>query len=340
MERSEKVSTRSTSTLHTVSFVIPHKGRETMLIQTLASIAAQDQTGFAVDVIVVTKNITPLTIPDELQEKLTLSILQAPDTVTISAQRNRGVALSKATYLAFIDADIQLSNNWLQILFSALHKNNRVLVSAHQQAPINALVLEHIRTSLSNVELDTNVTFLPGRNLFLRRSHCDMVGGFPEHLATCEDYYFTQSLSEIGPCFYSSDTAYIHLGEDKILHEMYRKEIWRGQSNIASLKGRKLPLRELPSFIIPLYLVITFSIASVCLLSFAITTLTLPLIIGCSALIGFIIPFLAYCIRLIRLVPQCVSWWDVVKFYSVYFPARAIGTIRGSFYSISTDSHA
>ena len=340
MERSENISSRSADTLHTVSFVIPHKGRETMLIQTLESIAALDQTGFAVDVIIVTKNITPLTIAAELQKQLTLRVLQAPDTVTISAQRNLGVAESNATYLAFIDADIQLAKNWLKILFNTLNKDDRVLVSAHQQAPTDAFILEHIRTSLSNVELDTNVTFLPGRNLFLRRIHCDMVGGFPEHLATCEDYYFSQSLSQIGPCFYSSSTSYIHLGEDKILHEMYRKEIWRGQSNIASLKGRKIPLREVPSFIIPLYLVITFCLALVCLISAAITPNTLLLLLGCSALIGFVIPFWAYCIRLIRLVPQCVSWWDVVKFYSVYFPARAIGTIRGSFNSITTDSHA
>jgi len=340
MECSETLSTQSTDALHTVSFVIPHKGRETMLIATLESIAALEQTGFAVDVIIVTKNTAPLTIPDDLQAQLTLNILQSPDTVTISAQRNQGVASSQATYLAFIDADIELASNWLQILFSDLHKDNRVLVSAHQQAPSNAFILEHIRTSLSNVELDTNVTFLPGRNLFLRRSHCDMVGGFPEHLATCEDYYFSQSLSQIGPCFYTSSTAYIHLGEDKILHEMYRKEIWRGQSNIASLKGRKVPLREVPSFVIPLYLVVTFSLAVLCLISAVLTSLTLPLILGCCALVGFLIPFWAYCVRLIRLVPQCVSWWDVVKFYSVYFPARAIGTIRGSFYSITTDSHA
>lgn len=340
MECSEDIAQRSATPLHTVSFVIPHKGRTTMLVQTLESIAALDQSNFAIDVIVVTKNTAPLPIPLALQDILVMSIVQAPDSVTISAQRNMGVALSQAAYLGFIDADIELASDWLQIMFRCLHADNRVLVSAHQQAKSSAMVLEHIRTTLSNVELDTNVTFLPGRNLFLLRRNYDRVGGFPEHLATCEDYYFTQSLSQIGHCFYTSSTAYVHIGEDKILNEMYHKEIWRGQSNIASLKGRKIPFREIPSFIIPLYLVLTLSLSTMCLLLSVFTSKTLPLVIACGAFIGFIIPFGIYCLRLIRLVPECVSWWDVIKFYGVYFPARAVGTIRGSFNSITTDSHA
>lgn len=340
MDSLSTLSNSTTTEQSTVSFVIPHKGRQVMLIDTLKSIALLNANDFIIDVIVVTKNTNTLDIPHDIINNITLHILHAPDNVTISTQRNMGVAHSNAQYLAFIDADIELEPNWLTVLFNILHEQNKILVSAHQRAPSDAKVLEHIRTSLSNVEMDTNLTFLPGRNLFLRREDFDKVGGFPEHLSTCEDYYFTQRLSEFGACFYSSKTSYIHLGEDKILHEMYQKEIWRGQSNIASIRGRKIPIREYPSFVIPVFLTTTLIIALGSWGMVLGSQSPIWYFMSLMATIGFSIPFFAYCLRLLRIVPKHISIIDVMSFYAVYFPARAIGTIRGAFHSITTDSHA
>lgn len=323
-----------------VSFVIPHKGRETLLIDTLDSIAQLAITGFNIDVIIVTKNIEPLRALALIPPHLSVQVINASDDVSISTQRNMGVAQVNSTYLAFIDADIQLAPDWLSVVHDCLHKRGAVLVSAHQQAPEDALMLEHIRTSLANAEIDTDVTFLPGRNLFLRTEHFGLVGGFPEHLTTCEDYYFTHAMSQLGVCFYTSSTSYIHLGEDKLLHEMYNKEIWRGQSNIASLQGRKIPLREFPSFIIPPFLLLMACTMLITGVGAWIVNSEILLAIALCAFIGFLLPFGAYCIRLYAMVPKTVSLWDVIQFYAVYFPARAIGTIKGSIHSITTDSHA
>jgi len=244
-----------------VSFIIPHKGREEFLIQTIDSILAQNYDAEQFEIIILTQNKLLDGLSHIDSSKFSIKIFFQPEDKTISALRNYGVTQAKGKYLAFLDADVQLSSNWLSCMLSTINeKPNRKLVSASQINSKNAPPLEKIRTALSNAELDCNVNFLPGRNLFLTKETFDLVGGFPEHLITCEDYYFTDQVHQLGELYYTSSATYVHLGEDKKYNEMYKKEIWRGQSNLQSIKGRSIPLRELPSFIIPPTLLILFII--------------------------------------------------------------------------------
>ena len=206
------------------------------------------------------------------------------------------------------------------------------IAAAMQINSEHATPLERIRTALSNAELDTTVSFLPGRNLFLLKDTFARVNGFPEHLLTCEDYYFTGQVSEHGGLYYTSETHYVHLGEDKAFGPMFKKEIWRGQSNIASTSGRPIPLRELPSFIVPFAVTLGLIILLLSLLysrtNFAII---FSLIAGA--------PLLAYTLRLKKLVGNDVSFFNCLRFYLVYFPARAIGTLLGARGAVTTNTH-
>lgn len=313
-----------------ITFIIPHKGREEFLSQTVASILSQnfDQTQFEILIITQNKSLENM----ELFERSNIGVHFQPENKTISALRNYGVTQAEGQYLAFLDADVQLSTNWLNCMISTLNENpDRVLTSAAQQNSLNAPPLERIRTALSNAELDCNVNFLPGRNLFLKRSTFEQVNGFPEHLITCEDYYFTDQVHQLGKLYYTSQATYVHLGEDKHYNEMYKKEIWRGQSNLQSIQGRNIPLREIPSFIIPPALLILFC---TCLLA-AIFNNTF---IAVGSLVLLLLPIIAYSLRLNKLTKNEVNFWYVLKFYLVYFPARAVGTMGGLFKSF-THSH-
>lgn len=310
-----------------VAFIIPHMGREELLIQTLESILALDPTDHAVEVHVATKNET-LNLPDHLAG-LDLHIHHRPVSETISHQRNFGARQSQAEYLAFLDADIALSKNWLVEMLTLLDKApQRVLVSAKQICQPDAKPLEKIRTALSNGSIDCSVRFLPGRNLLLRRDSFEQVGGFPEHLVTCEDYFFTDQMFALGELYYSSNAEYEHLGEDKDYAEMYKKEIWRGQSNLQSIKGRKIPLEELPSFLVPIWILL-FALSS--LASVAVLSLVGFLV----SFVLMLIPILLYSWRLYRLARPAVAFSDVLRFYFYYFPARIVGTFRGLFSKIS-----
>lgn len=311
-----------------ISFIIPHKGRFDMLIQTIESVNQQDFDLSSVEIIVVSQ--TPSIVDMQLaQLNVALNIHVRPAAETISALRNFGVEQSKGQYLAFLDADIYLSTNWIESMLAELRKdNNRIITSAIQICDESAPPLEKIRTHLSNAEVDVDVNFLPGRNLFMTKGEFHNIGGFPEHLVTCEDYFFTDKAANLGSLFYTSAANYIHLGEDKQLVAMFKKEIWRGQSNLQSLQGRRIPLREWPSIIVPP--AIFFCLLFACLLFIG----------GLNSLAGLFIifaalPITAYTFRLWRIAKSDVSFSSILLFYLYYFPARAYGTFIGVFKTIT-----
>ncbi|NQY86746.1 MAG: glycosyltransferase family 2 protein [Colwellia sp.] len=312
-----------------ITFIIPHKGREEFLTQTVASILSQQYDKTQFEILIVTQNKKLENIDYFQQASVAINVHFQPENQTISALRNYGVTQAKGQYLAFLDADVELSSNWLSCMLTTIQeKSARMLVSAAQVNGPNAPPLEKIRTALSNAELDCNVNFLPGRNLFLSKETFEQVNGFPEHLITCEDYYFTDQVHQLGELYYTSQANYIHLGEDKQYNEMYKKEIWRGQSNLQSIKGRNIPLREIPSFVIPLALFVLFT---TCLLALLLNNTLLAI----GSFILLLLPITAYSFRLHKLTKNDVSFSNVFKFYLIYFPARAIGTLGGLFKSFS-----
>lgn len=316
-----------------ISFIIPHKGRENMLIDTLRSIQHQTICASDVEVIIVSQNATISDALTQLQCEMNLMIIFNQEQNTISHSRNVGAANAKGTYFAFLDADVYLATNWADVMLHALTtKKNTLLTSAMQVNSQQAPPLERIRTALSNAELDTNVSFLPGRNLFLHKDTFYEVGGFPEHLLTCEDYYFTDKVNKLGNLYYTSNTQYIHLGEDKAFVPMFKKEIWRGQSNLASLEGRHIPLREWPSFVVPFAVCGAFFVSLCCLVLSQFSLALLSLIVCC-------LPLMVYTLRLKRLTGSDVSILYCLWFYIVYFPARAMGTLLGVGGAVSTSSH-
>jgi glycosyltransferase involved in cell wall biosynthesis len=312
-----------------VTFIIPHKGRFEMLIQTIESISAQTWALEQLEVLVVSQ--TPQIAEQVLcnEAKLTVKVFIRPESETISALRNYGFSQSNSPFLAFLDADIWLSENWVRQMHQHLCAHpGRIIVSATQICDYNAPTLEKIRTSLSNAEIDTNVAFLPGRNLFMRHDVFNQIGGFPEHLITCEDYYFTDQAAKLGELYYTSSATYVHLGEDKAYKPMFDKEIWRGQSNLQSIAGRKIPFREWPSFLVPPGVTIAFLLALILLLA--------GLYEGGLLLLALsLIPLFLYSFRLYKLANSKIAFISIFKFYAVYFPARAIGTLTGLFNSIT-----
>jgi hypothetical protein len=307
-----------------VSFIIPHKGREELLQATLASIAAQDSS-VPFDVTVVTQNERLLPATHSFSESMNLQVIHGDAALTISALRNLGARQTDGDHLAFLDADIELAPNWLSALLAELDCDPaRVLVSAVQRCSAAGSALERIRTTLSNAAIDSAVAFLPGRNLLLSRSVFDRVGGFPEHLRTCEDYWFTDQVARHGQLWYSSATSYIHLGEDQHLAELFSKEVWRGQSNLASLAGRRVSSGEWPSFFVPPWITLFAGLGMLLALTGR----------GAEALFCLLLaapPFAAYVTRLYLLGSGSLSPASIVAFYVVYFPARAWGSLIGVF---------
>jgi len=307
-----------------VSFIIPHKGRLEMLKDTIVSILKLNYDQTQIEIIVVSQNES-LAVDELINSNITtqVKVILADDRGTISKSRNIGSAQANGEYLAFLDADIDLSVNWLTVMLDEIIQvPNRKIVSAYQICSDDAPQLEKLRTELSNTKVDVNVNFLPGRNLFLHRDTFKAVGGFPEHLITCEDYYFTDKVADLGDLFYTSKASYVHLGEDKEWDQLFHKEIWRGQSNLKSLSGRTIPLREYPSLLTPLWF---FFFTIVMCISLFFGNLSSAMFY----LLFIVLPVLLYSQRLNKMANGRIKFRIIVKFYLIYFSARAIGTVVG-----------
>ena len=308
-----------------VSFILPHKGRENLLKETLASIAAQDFDLNRVQVVIVTQNEQLSSDALSVISGIASKIIYRPPNETISTLRNAGVESSGGEYLAFLDSDISLKSNWISAMMEELTRiPNCVTTSAVQVCGEQAPPLEIIRTGLSNAVIDSEVKFLPGRNLFLRRGTFEQVGGFPEHLVTCEDYYFTDKVSNLGKLYYTSKSEYVHLGEDKEYGQMFKKEIWRGQSNLQSIKGRKIPFSEIPSFLVPIWI-------GLCCLAAVVCLLLLNFLMFVFFIVLALLPVFLYSLRLSGLMRGKLGFYPIIKFYLLYFPARVLGTFVGLF---------
>ena len=81
-----------------ISFIIPHKGRENYLIETLDSIANQDFNIELVEIIIVTQSDRLLKAVHSLSKRISLSIYSKPSENTISSLRNYGVTQSTGEY--------------------------------------------------------------------------------------------------------------------------------------------------------------------------------------------------------------------------------------------------
>jgi glycosyltransferase involved in cell wall biosynthesis len=300
-----------------IDFIIPHMGRTELLKATVESIQNQAAKDLLGRIYIVTKNSEPLLLP--AHENLT--IIYADQNLTISHQRNIGVAQSSTEMIAFLDADIELDENWLTVCHKLLTTHPQYsTVSAMQRCKDESNSVELLRTTLSNTATDQTVSFLPGRNLLTYRKYHDAIGGFPTHLKTCEDYYYTDKIQAYGKLFYTAETHYFHLGEDVSLTQTFQKEIWRSESNLYSIKGRTIPLREWPSILLPFWMLIS-SLILLAGLQFPIA-----FIVGAVALC---IPVSAYALRLSQYKPTRLSNRFCFIFYTVYFAARTIGTLKG-----------
>ena len=309
-----------------VSFVIPCGNRYQLLLETLDSIAALDYASEDIEVLVAAqaddKAVAAMKFSETTAPLPKLTVMQVDPTGTISRSRNIGADATSGDYLAFIDADVALSKNWLNEMLATLERGPHILAAAAQRCDNNAPVTERVRTAIVRITKDSLVGSTTGQNLLVRRADFERVGGFPEQLITCEDVYFTQALSQHGTLMLTSDADFKHLGEDMTFTQLFKKEIWRGSSNLAALEGRKIPLREYPSYIVPF-----FQLLLACV--FVVSLLTAKwLLVGAAVLLSLAFP-LAYSYRVLTRSDTAVSMFDALRFYYVYFLARAIGMLKG-----------
>ncbi|MBV6287011.1 glycosyltransferase family 2 protein [Pseudomonas aegrilactucae] len=184
----------------------------------------------------------------QIARNLGAQVLSLPG-LTIGALRNRGAQACSGDWLAFLDADIEVPEQWLGLLLE-LHSQGQGDVFAldcdtPRQAPWFARAWQR-RTLRAGRPALHSMAWLPTPNLFMQRRWFEQVGGFDETLRTGEDKDFSLRVRQAGARLLALRAPVVlHWGFEGSWREWLGKELWRQGSNLQLLRSNGVSLRLL-----------------------------------------------------------------------------------------------
>lgn len=239
-----------------LSIIVPVKDDESRLRDCLQSIRLAASACISYEVIVVDNGSVDDSVKTAIQ--FDAIVVVAPD-LNVGALRNAGAQRASGDVLAFIDADCTVDSGWFSSIACYLENPEAVCFGAPPVIPNNSTWVQEswfqVRRKRFYQRAVFEVEWLESMNLFIRRDAFLRLGGFDETMVTCEDYDLCMRLDDSITC--DTRIVAVHHGEAETVVGFYRKERWRGVSNLQSLKKHGFNLSELPSVLFPLvYLLI------------------------------------------------------------------------------------
>ena len=119
----------------------------------------------------------------------------------VSPQRNLGAKKARGQYLIFFDADVQIPNNFLNLLFKQIKKNDgylfttRLDVNTKSQTQIALTELTNFIVEILNT---LGKPFAPGFNIIIEKGLFNKLGGFDISLKLAEDHDLVQRARKLG----------------------------------------------------------------------------------------------------------------------------------------------
>lgn len=209
---------------------------------------------------------------DETQkvcEKYEVQVLRLVPNKGSYAARNEALRKAKGEYIAFIDADIKASENWLEKGAELLKKYDYVggdVKIDESKLETMAHYFEYL-TGFENEKKLKNFHYLPTANLFVERKVFDELGFFKEELFSGGDSEFGKRVyeSENFKMHYSPELHVIHppRGLESLLKKSVR--VTKGSRDLfesnpekfKSLRPSLLNISFLKSVLSPIFKVIT-----------------------------------------------------------------------------------
>ncbi|APC14795.1 glycosyl transferase family 2 [Pseudomonas frederiksbergensis] len=233
--------------MNRISVVIPMYNEAQHIARTLqAARLAAKVAGLECELIVVDNGSQDQ--GPQIARNLGAQVLSQPG-LHIGALRNRGAALATGDWLAFLDADIEMPQNWLTLLVDLHSSGQADVLALDLQTPVQAPWFAHAwqrRTEQANGQSTLAVQWLPSANLLMPREWFARVGGFNEALRTGEDKDLTLRLGKAGARLMAvSESVALHWGYECSWREWLGKELWRQGSHLQLLRSHGVSLRLL-----------------------------------------------------------------------------------------------
>ncbi|MGC5698733.1 glycosyltransferase [Pseudomonas sp. NFXW11] len=232
--------------MHRISVIVPMYNEARHITRTLDSVILAARVAAVDCELIVVDNGSTDQGPQRARE-LGARVLLCPG-LCIGALRNRGAAAATGDCLAFLDADIEVPANWLQLWQQALATGSTEVFALDCAAPGHAPWFARAwqRRSLAGNRQPRLLHWLPTPNLCLQRYWFERVGGFDEQLRTGEDKDFGLRLHAAGARQLSlAQPQVLHWGFEGSWAEWAGKERWRQGSHVQLLRNAGLDLRLL-----------------------------------------------------------------------------------------------
>lgn len=312
-----------------LSIIIPVKNDAQGLDACLSSIKLAATDNIDYEVLVADNGSTDNTV--KVATEHGAFVIMAPD-VTVSTLRNLAAKQAKGEVLAFIDADCSVCPNWFESIQRHLDNSAVVCFGSPPTIPDNATWIQscwyQVRRKLSPSHQAFDIEWLESMNLFVRRDAFQAVEGFDESMITCEDYDLCTRLKEQGTILCDNRIVAIHHGEADTVQRFYKKERWRGSSNLQSLRKHGFALSELPSVLFPLTHLI---ISIIALLSLAAALSGIfPLSVWILGIVIWQLPLLLLGLKKSARPLRWQQAFGIGVLLNVYFLARGLSLFTGA----------
>lgn len=140
-----------------------------------------------------------------------------------SVGRNEAVKNATGDIILVSDAGCILDKNWVKKITEPFNNKSIDVVSGYYIPVINNIFEKCLAayTCVMPDKIDKN-NFLPSsRSVAFKKSAWEKVGGYPEHLDTCEDLVFDKKLQKAGLRFVFQQDAIVYWKQEKNLIEAF-----------------------------------------------------------------------------------------------------------------------
>jgi len=302
------------------SIVIPAKNEEVNLERCLRSIESLRNRSDIEQVIVADNGSHDMTV--KIAERHGCAVFVDREA-TVAKLRNIGAEHAKGDIIAFIDADMEVDNNWLTCAMKHFDDKEVGCVTGLIGIPKNDGWIQRIWALNRKLKREVfESRWAPSGNMIVSKDAFMKIGGFNSRLITCEDMDISNRFKEDGyRIIFDKDVLVTHYGEYKTVGEFLRKETWRGYSHLDYLFNQKISFKMLK--MIPKA---TFFLLSLIMLAGSV-------IIGEKILIGISIIFISTLplihASLISLKNRTMKYFpSLLLIWTLYYLARSYSIVK------------
>jgi hypothetical protein len=183
----------------------------------------------------------------------------------VGACRNAGASEASASLLAFVDADHEVTPEWVSACLHAFRDPTTAAAGDLCRAPQPGTWVQRMYDALrARDEGRRDVEWLGAGNMAIRRDVFLSVGGFDESLEACEDVQLCHAIRRAGHRIVSEPgMGSVHHGDPRGLGDLFFGELWRGRDNLRVSLAGPLTLRSLPGVILPVTMLASLALIGV-----------------------------------------------------------------------------